>query len=217
MKRYLTPRRTPIWYLALAGAALCLTLGALQLVNAGGSRARAHIWTPGAGFIGPRRDGDPFLRGQRVTQAEVASAIVRLRVRARGSGSKSALDATEAGLYFYQPSDSLASPSVPSKTWMQTSQTDGGTLTQIATTYSTGVTIMVSNSQGIDYNQFVSAFEGQAQLVTIHGVTGIVVPENTDNAHQNMAIADLTIGDTRVVVLGYFPLSDIERVANSLQ
>jgi hypothetical protein len=206
-----------IGLVAVALATCGLVMGALVVSSGRGSPKPSTSSSPGVGFISPRRDGDPFLRGRRVTLAQAASTVMGLSTRAKRASKPSALTVTEAGLYLYEPNDALASPAINSTTWMQTSQTDGGLLTQIATSYSTGITIVVSNSTGIDYGQFVNSFEGHGQLVTLHGAAAVVVPENTDDAHQNMGIADLTLGDTRIVVMGHFPLSDIERVAGSLQ
>jgi hypothetical protein len=134
-----------------------------------------------------------------------------------GTPTSIAKAASLAPFTLYLPNDALASASVESDSWISTSQSDGGSLTRVTTRYSTGIIETMTQANGIDYRQLLNSFPGQAQVISLNGVEALAVAPDADNLQTNVAVVDITIGSTRVVLMGPRPLSDIERVAESLQ
>jgi hypothetical protein len=149
----------------------------------------------GAGAVLPPTTGDPS--GDAGVPVSIAQA------------------AAKAPFTLYLPTDPLASPA-ESQSWISTSLSDGGSLTRITIKYATGVVETMTQSNGIDYEQLLGSFGGQASLISLNGVQALAVPPNSDGSSQNMAVVDATFGKTRVVVMGSRSLADIERIAGSL-
>jgi len=103
-----------------------------------------------------------------------------------------------------------------STTWIESNQGDAHSYTQVDTQYPSGVNILTTTDTKIDYARLAEPFPGIAEVITLRGVPAMVIRQDTDNAGENPGSVALTLGNSRIVVMGHYPASDLEGIVDGL-